>query len=183
MMATASRLRQVGWLASLGLCFAVFVVLSFNVHAVKSEVRLAERKIVALERETMILETEFQARSSQRQLANWNAVEFGYDTPNADQYIDGNRQLASLGQPQSPNAPEPIKVMSEPTGKLAANSARKDMVSPISGEPLTMASVQLETDTVTAFGDAFGEFLIEASPIRAAQAQTPPADRGGDQGE
>ena len=183
MMATSSRLRQVGWLASLGLCFAVFVVLSFNVHAVKSEVRLAERKIVALERETLILETEFQARSSQRQLANWNAVEFGYDTPSADQYLDGERQLASLGQPQSPGAPEPIKVMSEPTGKLAANSTRKEMVSPISGEPVTLASNQVEPDTATAFSDAFGEFLIEASPIRAAQAQTPPADRGGDQGE
>ena len=77
MIVTGSRMRQIGWIASLALCIGIFMVLSFNVHAVKSEVLLAERKIVALERETQMLETEFETRASQRQLANWNAVEFG----------------------------------------------------------------------------------------------------------
>lgn len=177
MMVTGSRMRQIGWLASVGLCVGIFAVLSFNVSAVKSEVLLAERKIVALERETLLLETEFQTRASQRQLANWNAVEFGYEAPRADQYIDGERQLASLGLPASPGAPSPIRVARADApndGKSATSGqSRQEMVSPISGQPITLASVNTQGDLVSSFSDAFGDFLVEASPIRAAQAQTP----------
>ncbi len=171
MIATGSRMRQIGWFASLGLCLAIFMILSFNVHAVKSEVQLAERKIVALERENKMLETEFQTRASQRQLANWNTVEFGYEAPRADQYVDGQRQLASLGLPQAPGAPAPIRVARADTGDNAPIPER-DMVSPLTGEPITLASASLEVDAAETFTDAFGDFLVEASPIRAAQAQT-----------
>lgn len=172
MMVTGSRMRQIGWIASLGLCLGIFMVLSFNVHAVKSEVLLAERKIVSLERETLLLETEFQTRASQRQLASWNAVEFGYEAPRADQYVDGQRQLASLGQPQAPGAPAPIRVARADTGGDSAPMPANDMVSPLSGQPITLASANVEVDAGSTFTDAFGDFLIEASPIRAAQAQT-----------
>ncbi len=172
MIVNGSRMRQIGWLASLGLCLGIFMVLSFNVHAVKSEVLLAERKIVSLERETLLLETEFQTRASQRQLANWNAVEFGYEAPRADQYIDGQRQLASLGQPQAPGAPAPIRVARADTGDDSVPMPANDMVSPLTGEPITLASANIEVDAAETFTDAFGDFLVEASPIRAAQAQT-----------
>lgn len=171
MMVTGSRMRQIGWLASLGLCLAIFIVLSFNVHAVKSEVLLAERKIVSLEREALLLETEFETRSSQRQLASWNAVEFGYEAPRADQYIDGERQLASLGQPQVPDAPAPIRVARVDVADAGNSDApRKDMVSPLTGEPVTLASVDREIEAGGTFTEAFGDFLVEASPIRPAQA-------------
>lgn len=177
MMVTGSRMRQIGWLASVGLCVGIFAVLSFNVHAVKSEVLLAERQIVSLERETKLLETEFETRASQRQLAAWNAVEFGYEAPRADQYIDGERQLAKLGQPASPNAPAPIRVaradIPAQAGQSSTAKPRKDMVSPISGEAITLVAAQVERDAGSTFTDAFGDFLVEASPIRAAQAKTP----------
>ena len=86
MTTAGSRLRQIGWLVVIATCLGLFLALSFRVHAVKSEVRLAERQIIALKNETLMLETEFQARANQRQLANWNAVEFGYEAPRADQY-------------------------------------------------------------------------------------------------
>lgn len=177
MMVTGSRMRQIGWLASVGLCVGIFALLSFNVSAVKSEVLLAERKIVALERETLLLETEFQTRASQRQLAAWNAVEFGYEAPRADQYIDGERQLAALGQPASPNAPSPIRVARADVPAQgtqgSTESPKREMVSPISGEAITLASASTEASASSAFSDAFGDFLVEASPIRAAQAKTP----------
>lgn len=172
MIATGSRMRQIGWIASLGLCIGIFMILSFNVHAVKSEVQLAERKIVALERENQMLETEFQTRASQRQLANWNAVEFGYEAPRADQYLEGERQLASLGLPVAPGAPSPIRVARADTGDGAAQVSSGEMVSPLTGEKITLASADMEMDAAETFTDAFGDFLVEASPIRAAQAQT-----------
>ncbi|MEL7445111.1 MAG: hypothetical protein AAGK02_04775 [Pseudomonadota bacterium] len=182
MIVSGSRLRQMGWLAVLMICVGLYLALSFRVHAVKSEVLLAEREIVALERETLVLETEFQTRASQRQLANWNTVEFGYEAPRPDQYFESERQLASLGLPQAPGAPNPIRV-----ARADANAPAQDreMVSPITGQPITLASATVEKEPVTDFAEAFGDMLIEASPIRAAQARTgaPASVTAGDSAE
>ena len=105
MIAAGSRLRQLGWVVTLALCSALFVALTFKVNSVRSEVRLAERRIVSLQRERVLLETEFETRASQQQLAQWNAVDFGYQAPGADQYLEGERQLASLGEPRAVGAP------------------------------------------------------------------------------
>lgn len=168
-MMTGSRLRQIGWAAALMACLGLFLALSFRVHAVKSEVLLAERDIIALQHETMILETEFQARASQRQLADWNAVEFGYHAPRADQYLQNERQLASLGLPQGPGAPSPIRIArAEPANGVQDHTP---MVSPITGKPVQLAVAQ-QADAQSGFADAFGEILAEASPVRPAQART-----------
>jgi len=170
MNAPAARTRRIGWLASLASCLALFVALSFNVHAVKSEVRLAERQIIALEREMQILETEFQARASQRQLAEWNAIELGYEAPRADQYLDGERQLASLGVPTAPGAPAPIRVArAEPIDDVERG---RGMVSPVSGEPVAVAANTAEPNAGAMFAAAFGDFVIDASPLRAVHANS-----------
>ena len=111
-MMTGIQARSLGWMAVLATCLALVVILSFKVHAVKSEVLLAEREILALKRETLLLETEFETRASQRQLAEWNTVEFGYQAPRAGQFLDGERQLASLGEVREPGAPSPIRLAS-----------------------------------------------------------------------
>ncbi|TMM48799.1 hypothetical protein [Qipengyuania marisflavi] len=110
MIAAGSRLRQIGWALVLGLCFAALLALTFKVNAVKSEVRLTERHIIAAEQSRIMLETEFQTRSNQKQLAAWNAVEFGYGAPRADQYLENERQLASLGTPRGSGAPQQVRV-------------------------------------------------------------------------
>ena len=45
-MITGLQARSLGWMAVLVTCLALMVVLSFKVHAVKSEVLLAERQIL-----------------------------------------------------------------------------------------------------------------------------------------
>ena len=45
------------------------------------------------------------------------------------------------------------------------------MRSPVSGATVTLASAASGRDASEVFSDAFGDFLIEASPIRPAQAQ------------
>lgn len=176
-MMTSTQMRSLGWMAVLAICVGLFVVLSIRVHAVKSEVLLAERKIVSLERSNKLLETEFETRASQRQLANWNAVEFGFEAPRADQYLEGERHLAALGQPRGPDAPRPIRLART---DLASNEAGgeppREMISPITGEAITLASAAAESDAGAVFADAFGDFLVEASPIRAANAQTAASD-------
>ncbi len=109
-MVGGSRLRQIGWALILGTCFALLLALTFKVNAVKSDVRLTERRIIAEQQAKMMLETEFETRASQQQLSDWNAVEFGYSAPRADQYLENERQLAALGSPRGIGAPAPVRL-------------------------------------------------------------------------
>ena len=112
---TRDRLNTIGWGFALTLCATLVLALTFRVNAVKSEVRLAERHIAQLRQEKMFLETEFETRASQQQLEAFNDVDFGYTAPTAGQYLDGERALAALGKPRSPDAPAPIRVASVDT--------------------------------------------------------------------
>lgn len=172
-MMNRSQARSLGWAAVLAICLALLTVLSFKVHAVRSEVLLAERQLIALEREALLLETEFETRASQRQLAEWNTVEFGYESPRARQFLDGERQLASLGERLGPDAPAPIRLARADPAEVAAQAAATPMRSPVSGARVTLASAEREQDAGAVFTEAFGDFLIEASPIRPARAQGP----------
>lgn len=132
---SGSRLRQASWAAALSVALGLFLALTFHVNAIKSEVRLAERRIVSLEREKLRLETEFQSRASQRQLAEWNAVEFGYVAPRAGQFLESEAQLASLGTPPRADAPQPIRV-ARAAAPVEEDSALAEWVSPLTGQPL-----------------------------------------------
>ncbi len=153
-----SRLRQLGWVVTLALCSALFVALTFKVNSVRSEVRLAERKIVSLQRERVLLETEFETRASQQQLAQWNAVDFGYQAPGADQYLEGERQLASLGEPRAAGAPSPIRVARAADDQSAMHLPA--MVSPLTGQPVKQPAEEYGLAQKLADG---GDFLAEAA--------------------
>lgn len=175
-MMNSTQARSLGWAAVLAVCLAVMTVLSFKVHAVKSEVLLAERQLIALEREKLLLETEFETRASQHQLAEWNQVEFGYGAPRSGQFLDGERQLASLGEVRGPDAPNPIRLAQADAADgtaVAAVAAEVPMRSPVSGAKVTLASASSEKSAGAVFTQAFGDFLVDASPIRPAKAETP----------
>jgi hypothetical protein len=140
-MTPHSRLRRIGWLAALAVCTVLYLMLHLKVHAVRSEVVRAERQIVALEQEKLLLETEFETRASQRQLAAWNSVDFGYDAPTARQFLESERQLARFGRPRAPGAPEPIRVAGV-TGNGEPEYPR--MVSPLTGKPVDEALLKPE---------------------------------------
>ena len=108
-MTANARMRQIGWIVLLAVSLAALLALTFKVNAVKGQVRLVEREIIAAQQSKLMLETEFQTRASQQQLSDWNAVEFGYDAPRADQYVEHERQLAALGAPRGMDAPKPIR--------------------------------------------------------------------------
>ena len=127
-MVRGSRLRQIGWAICIGIVFGGFMLLTFRVNAVKSEVVRAERTIVVLEREKLALETEFETRANQQQLADWNAIEFGYAPPRADQFLEAERDLASFSAPRSPGSPEPIRFAREMEA-----SDYPELVSPLTG--------------------------------------------------
>lgn len=131
-MTRQSRLRRMGWIAVLALCTILYLGLHLKVHAVQSEVVRSERRIVALEDEKNLLETEFETRANQEQLASWNRVEFGFGAPTAGQFVENERQLAKFGTPRAAGAPEPIRVASIATGEDAPPFPK--FVSPLTGK-------------------------------------------------
>lgn len=133
-MTPQSRIRRIGWLAALGTCIALYALLHVKVNAVHSEVIRAEREIVRLEEQNMLLETEFLTRSSQVQLAAWNRVDFGFEAPRAEQFIESPMQLASFGTPRRPDAPTPIRLAGMTSGEEMPEFPQ--LVSPLTGEPV-----------------------------------------------
>lgn len=168
-----SRLRQASWAATLSGALGLFLALSFHVNAIKSDVRLAERRIVSLEREKLLLETEFQSRASQRQLAEWNAVEFGYVAPRAGQFLDSEAELASLGAPLRADAPQPIRI-ARAAPPVQDDSSIADWVSPLTGQPMAAEAREAIADTAregVAKGAAtLAERLADTSRGNAASA-------------
>lgn len=136
---TRDRIRSIGWAAVLLTCLTFTVILTFQVNAVKSQVRLAERQILMVKQDKLLLETEFETRANQQQLRSLNEVEFGYQAPAAGQYLEGERQLAALGKPRGPDAPSPIRVASADVPRQA--SLLPAMVNPLSGGTLAAAPV------------------------------------------
>lgn len=132
---TRDRVRSIGWAVILTVCLALTLVLTFRVNAIKSQVRLAERQIVAMKHEKIDLETEFETRANQQQLRAVNDVEFGYEAPKADQYIEGERQLAVFGKPRGPGAPSPIRVARQ-DDEAVPSSVFPAMVSPLTGKAI-----------------------------------------------
>jgi len=133
---TRDRLHTIGWGTALAICFALTLVLTFRVNAMKSEVHLANRQIAQLTQEKMFLETEFEARANQQQLKALNDVDFGYEAPTAGQYLASERQLALLGKPVGPDAPRQIRVVDGDDSGGAAVQNMPAMVSPLTGKPL-----------------------------------------------
>ena len=134
MMLTRSRARSIGWAMILAVCFALTIALTFKVNAVKSQVRLTERRIAALRAEKTLLETEFETRANQQQLTALNEVEFGYQAPTAGQYLESERQLAALGKPRGPGAPDMIRVAAAVAP--ADDSGFPAMVNPLTGKAM-----------------------------------------------
>ncbi len=127
--------RSLGWIAALMIGLALVTVLAFRVNALRSQVHKTDAAIIALQQETLYLETEFEARASQHQLKAWNDVEFGFVAPGAAQYLDSERQLAAFAKPAEPGAPAPVRVASADDDAAAA-MAFPAMVSPLTGRPV-----------------------------------------------
>ena len=133
MMITRARLRSIGWAMILSVCLTLTLALTFKVNAVKSQVRLTERAILAARQDRDLLETEFETRASQHQLTALNNVEFGYVSPSSAQYVEGERELAMISKPRAFDAPSPIMVANatkEDDGGLP------DLVSPLTGKAM-----------------------------------------------
>jgi hypothetical protein len=134
MLMAARKLQGIG-LVLLVLIFAMMLYpVSLKVAATRSELTRIERDIVRARDNIRYLESELAVRASMRQLEQWNADTFGYSAPDAAQYLENERQLASLDRlPRARGANEVAPVLMAMVSPVAVPAAPKE--SPVASEP------------------------------------------------
>ncbi|PKP98588.1 MAG: hypothetical protein CVT74_10555 [Alphaproteobacteria bacterium HGW-Alphaproteobacteria-13] len=133
MLMAARKLQGIG-LVLLVLLFAMMLYpVSLKVAATRSELTRIEKQIDRTRDNIRYLESELAVRASMRQLEQWNAETFGYSAPNADQYLENERQLASLDRlPRARGANEVAPVLMAMVSPVALPEAPKE--SPVAAE-------------------------------------------------
>jgi hypothetical protein len=109
MILAVKRLKTIGWIALIFIVAIALYPLSLSVATLRSDLNRVERDILRTRAELRYLETEFATRASLTQLAMWNDLEYGYEAPSAAQYLDGERELANLGDEQR-QLDKPVRV-------------------------------------------------------------------------
>lgn len=109
MILAVKRLKTIGWIALIFIVAIALYPLSLSVATLRSDLTRTEREILRTRAELRYLETEFATRASLTQLAMWNDLEYGYEAPSAAQYLDGERELANLGD-EARQLDKPVRV-------------------------------------------------------------------------
>ena len=157
MLMAARKLQGIG-LVLLVLIFAMMLYpVSLKVAATRSELTRIERDIIRARDNIRYLESELAVRASMRQLEQWNADTFGYSAPDAAQYLENERQLASLDRlPRARGANEVAPVLMAMVSPVAVPAAPKE--SPVASEPAVTKPAAAKP--------------VAAKPVQLAQADT-----------
>lgn len=113
----AQRFRPVGWVAGVALAATALYLVSLQVASERGRLEQIDHKIAATKREIRQLQTEMGTRASLRQLERWNGEVLALSAPQAEQYLSGEAELASLNQDEigrTPSAPPPPVMVAVP---------------------------------------------------------------------
>lgn len=110
------RLKNLGWLALVCLVAVLLYPLSLNVASLHSDLVEIDGYILDTKREIDFLEAELKTRASLDQLEEWNDLLYGYKPPSAQQFLEGEQALASLGKQEKPRKPVLVAVSSGGVG-------------------------------------------------------------------
>ena len=134
MLMAARKLQGIGLVLLVLICAMMLYPVSLKVAATRSELTRIERQIERTRDNIRYLESELAVRASMRQLEHWNADTFGYSAPSADEYLESERQLASLDRlPRARGANEVAPVLMAMVSPVAIPEAPKQ--SPVAETP------------------------------------------------
>ncbi len=113
------KLHNIGWFALVFMVAILLYPLSMNVATVHGDLVSVDRKIRETKREISFLQAELRTRASMQQLQEWNKVLYGYQSPTAEQFLNGENALASLSGMREGSKPVLVSVTSD-TGEAPA---------------------------------------------------------------
>jgi len=115
---SARSFRSVFMVASCaGAALGCYLV-SLNVASERAALEEVENRIVLAQRDIRLLQTEIGTRGRLAQLERWNAKVLALSAPSADQFLEGEFQLARLARPEPQQAVQaPVVLASAPAPK------------------------------------------------------------------
>ncbi|QGP77937.1 colicin transporter [Sphingobium sp. CAP-1] len=140
-MIAVKRLQSLIWVILVALGALGAYMVSLKVATERNELMKVRAQIARAKADIRYLETEFSARSSMRQLENWNQHDFMYATPTAQQYLGGEQALAHLDGVQ-PNGPDYVA----PPVMVAMVETPADLPSAPQKAPESPAATQIRSD-------------------------------------
>ncbi|WP_426265598.1 hypothetical protein [Sphingomonas sp. LHG3443-2] len=107
--------REVGWVAAVaGTALGCYMV-SLKVASERAALEQVENKIVLAQRDIRVLQTEIGTRGRLEQLESWNVKVLALSAPQAQQFLEGEFQLATLAAPTKKVDPAaPVVLASAP---------------------------------------------------------------------
>ncbi len=161
------RLKNIGWLALVFLVSILLYPLSLNVASLHSDLIAVDGKILDTKREISFLQAELRTRASLQQLEEWNDVLYGYQSPTAAQFLEGEAALANLGGAAANSRPVMVAVSQSdgvaPAGVIGSPFARDN-----SGEKTVAPNIPAIQDTKAATKVSASEKLPQKQQVSAA---------------
>lgn len=119
-----------------------FYLVSLRVASERAALEDVESRIALTQRDIRLLQTEIGTRGRLAQLERWNVKFIRLSAPNADQFVDGGFQLATLvAPPKQPAIEAPVVYASAPIApannrpKLTGDAEDAEMVAPPPSRP------------------------------------------------
>lgn len=124
MMFAARKLQGIGLIMLLTMFALIAYPISLRVSATRAQLAQVEREIARTRDHNRMLEGDIAVLANARQLDRWNTEFLGYVAPGANQYLAGERALASLDRLQpalGAAVPRPVLVSMQAVDPDRAN--------------------------------------------------------------
>ena len=143
--------REVGWVAAVaGTALGCYMV-SLKVASERAALEQVENRIVLAQRDIRVLQTEIGTRGRLEQLESWNVKVLALSAPQAQQFLEGEFQLATLATPTKKIDPSaPIVLASAPAPApqrpaLADDDGGESKAGPTARDLMQVASYKRDT--------------------------------------
>ncbi len=135
-MSASQGFKQVFMAGAVGAAALGCYLVSLSVASTRAELESTESKILLAQRDIRTLETEVGTRGRLAQLERWNARFIRLSAPQADQFVEGTFQLATLAKPEQKSPIDaPVVLASAPAPERQAPVLTGDADVTDSGQP------------------------------------------------
>ena len=122
---SARGFGSVVWAGAVAGAALGFYLVSLRVASERAALEEVETRIAMTQRDIRLLQTEIGTRGRLAQLERWNVKFIRLSAPNADQFVDGGFQLATLVAPQKkPVIGAPVVLASAPVAQQIPQQPR-----------------------------------------------------------
>ena len=167
----ANRFKSVGRVLTVAVAAMGLYLVTSQVAAERTELERVNRQIVTAKKDIRRLHTELGTRANLRQLERWNGEVLALTTPDADQFVGAETQLASLDRsgitpgPRYAPAAMVTAMVAIPDSATLAEAAK-----PAAATPAPAASQPASTAAVAQRVAMVREQMKPAAQVAAAPA-------------